>query len=769
MTRPAINSDVSKRRVWPIPDYVILAVCLCVVALRATYSEGPSVQFANHGVGLSEKVYSLILSAVLIVSFVVWFVWGCCSRRILCRLGWLEVGLCLFTVAAGLAGFFAANKRAAITGYVTLLAPVLMAIVLVQILDSPGKVRLVLTTVVALGVVCVYQCAEQFFYTNQMMIEQYQESPEMVLEPLGIEAGTFTHMLFEHRLLSRGVHGFFTTSNSAGSFALLTLFGAIVLFIGEFARRRLDESAAARLFACGVAAALIVFGLLITGSKGAIAAAIISMVMFFAYVHRGRWIRAHRAGVLITCVLFMLVVGCLAVVYGSAHGRLPGGNSMLVRWQYWRASAQMIADHPATGVGPGNFVYFYPRYKPASALETVADPHNLGLSMLTQYGPLGLVGFLVLVLAPLSSVMFSPAARGLEQERQRQRRFWPPALVLLILISAVLLIVRPTFIKMPALAPPGERGAAALMLYLMPVAAFVLGFLLATAGTVSSETGGVNMALAALVCGLLGVLIHNLVDFAIFESGVYTSFWVVIACVIALQRRQHPQPEFVMEPGFYEKLILVAAGGILIWVFFRHALMPVAGSIPKIERARQAASFGRFEQARGLLAVAAEQDPLSPIAPAMSSQVYLYQFESGAGDGSDLLYGARTSLLEAISRNHADFRHFERITEVHVLLADVSAGRQRQAWFSRAFGSASRATELYPGSGRLRFRLAEIAERLNDRGFAREQYKKAVEIEESYRRQFQRMYPGRELFSRLGEEKYESAKEKLRTLGEEQP
>jgi len=726
------------------------------------------VQFADQPVGLSDKLYSLILSAVLIVCFVVWFVWGCCSRRVLCRLGWLEVGLCLFTLAAGLAGFFAPNKRAAITGYVTLLAPVLMAIVLVQILDSPAKVRLVLTTVVALGVVCAYQCAEQFFYTNQMMIEQYRQGPERLLAPLGIEPGSFTHMLFEQRLLSKGIHGFFTTSNSAGSFALLTLFGAFVLFAGEFAHRRLDDSVAARLVACGGAAGIIAFGLVISTSKGAITAAFIATSMFFAYLRCRLWVRAHRTGVLIACILLILALCSLVVAYGSAHGRLPGGNSMLVRWQYWQASAQMFVDHPVTGVGPGNFVYFYPRYKPACALETVADPHNFPLSILTQYGPLGLVGFLVLVLAPLSSIVFSPAGPLQEQDHRRQQRFWPPATMLLVLISAVLLIVRSIFIKMPEFAPAREREAAAIMLYVMPVAIFVVGFLLAMTGRVSHQTGGINVAVAGLVCALLGVLIHNLADFAIFESGIYTAFWAVMACVIALQRWQHPRPEFVMEPAFYEKLVLVAAGGILIWVFFRHALVPVAGSVPGIERARQAASCGRFEQAHGLLAVAAEQDRLSPIAPAMNGQLYLYQFESGAPDACNLLYSARTNLLEAIKRNPADFRHFESLTDVYVLLADVSTGWQKQGSLSRAFGSASRATELYPGSGRLRFRLAEIAERLNKPGLACEQYKKAVEIEESYRRQFQIMYPGRPIFSRLGEQKYRLAKQKLKTLVKKQ-
>ena len=99
-----------------------------------------------------------------------------------------------------------------------------------------------------------------------------------------------------------------------------------------------------------------------------------------------------------------------AVLYGIEHGRLPGGNSMLVRWQYWTASAQMVADHPLSGVGPGNFSDYYPHYKPAAALESVADPHNWPLSLITQYGPLGLLGFLAMLCLPLwRSIVSAPA------------------------------------------------------------------------------------------------------------------------------------------------------------------------------------------------------------------------------------------------------------------------------------------------------------------------------------------------------------------------
>ena len=132
----------------------------------------------------------------------------------------MEIGLILFGAAAILSSLGASDKRAAVNHATILLAPVLAALLLTQILDRPGRIRVVLIVIVALGIVSAYQCAEQFLVSNAITIEQYEKDPSMLLGPLGIEPGTFQHFLFEHRLYSRGIRGFFTTSNSAASFAI---------------------------------------------------------------------------------------------------------------------------------------------------------------------------------------------------------------------------------------------------------------------------------------------------------------------------------------------------------------------------------------------------------------------------------------------------------------------------------------------------------------------------------------------------------------------
>ena len=64
------------------------------------------------------------------------------------------------------ATFYAANKRAAITSAVTLLAPILMAVMLAHLLDSHAKIKILLITLASLGVVAAFQSADQFFIEN---------------------------------------------------------------------------------------------------------------------------------------------------------------------------------------------------------------------------------------------------------------------------------------------------------------------------------------------------------------------------------------------------------------------------------------------------------------------------------------------------------------------------------------------------------------------------------------------------------------------------
>lgn len=802
MREKLTKSDAAKSKALVVLEYVLLGLCLCVIALRTTFTESPTSQSAAAMPGnLSDAVYSLSVSAVLIFSLVLWLVWSLCSKKFVYRRTGLEIGLCVFLLATVIAGFAAADKRLAITDSAVLLAPLLMTILLIQILDSGTKVRLILAVIVALAVVNAQQSADQFFRGNRMAIEQYEQDPRSLLEPLGIEPNTFQHFMFEHRIYSGGVHGYFTTRNSAGSFLLLASFAAGAIFIDRLGNRK-SGSGDLHVLACGVAAAVVLFSLALTRSKGAFIGFFCAAVLFAAQLRFGDRLKAHRKALFAACALLGVVVVVVVASYGLSHGRLPGGSSMLVRWQYWRAAARMYADHWLTGVGAGNFSDYYTRYKPDAALESVADPHNFPLSIVTQYGPLGLVGFLAMIVMPFWMVL-SPSrpaslpkapASGPAHPDYGGPAFYKPAIALAVCISAALLIVRPVIFPMPPTGSSEERQAGILMLYIMPVFVFLVGFLLVAAGlgqprktgpspTASSLERGAHrnelgakryplnadsVIAPALFSAAIGLLIHNLIDFAIFEPGVLTTFWAIIACIIATDYNQNSRPCSVLSAVPVVRLTAVAAGLAIVLAYLNYALIPVAASAAATYRAEQMVSFDQFDQIHELLDSAATDDPLDPATLSLNGRLYLRHFELAHNEDRDLLAKAEKCFLGAIDRNPAAFKNFERLTDVYMLLAETSLKQESAAWLNKAFDAASQAVERYPGCARLRIEMARIAEQLGKTDIAVEQYKKAIDIEDCYALQFKAIYPQKqEAVSRLGNDKYLYAKERLKALAEQ--
>lgn len=761
MTRALNNSGLSKDRPLIIVEHILLGMCLCIIALRATYTESPTAQSPTLPGNVSDIIYSLAMSAALVFAALLWLILSVSSKRFLYRVTGIEIGLCIFCAAAIVSGFAAADKRLAITDVAMLVAPVLCAILLTQILDSPAKVRLVLAVIAALGVVCAYQSVWQWQVDNAVMIEEYEKAPRNMLEPLGIQAGSFQQFLFEHRLYTRGVRGFFTTRNSAGAFGLMASFAGIALFINKLKDRQSDPFSPLHLVARGAALAFILFGLALTRSKGAIIGLLFATALFIAHLYFANWLKNHRKSILIVCLLLAIAAAWAIASYGLTHGRLPGGNPMLVRWQYWHASARMYADHPLTGVGPGNFAHFYPHYKPAEALESVADPHNFLLSILTQYGPLGLAGFLAMVFLPLWKVVSAGPADSSPKTQVRELAFRTLATVFLIIVSIVMLLIRPII-----MAPlPSDSVEViiyvVLTLYAAPVAVFVIGFLLLTipldAAHNKQYTVHSTKTTAILLCAILGVTLHNLIDFAIFEPGVSTTFWAMIACLVATDFHRSSRSPSAFKPSRPTRLLVAAGAVVLIAAYTFFAWLPVHRGTAKIKRAHDAMSIGRFQQAHALLSAAAEDDPLSPAALSLNGRLHLEHYDQTGQKKTDLLEKAAECFRGAIERNPADFKNYERLSTVYNLL-----GQSQEA-----YDWCVRAVELYPGSGRLHFKLAQIAEQLDKNDVALRNYVKAIEIEDSYRRQSQQVYPERKkVVSRIGQEKYDYAIERIKRLSE---
>ncbi|MCK4888145.1 MAG: O-antigen ligase family protein, partial [Planctomycetes bacterium] len=327
-----------------------------------------------------------------------------------------------------------------------------------------------------------------------------------MLRPLGITKGTFQHFLFEHRIYSKGVKGFFMTSNSAGSFSILASFAAFALFYNSLKKFKAGLINRNLFLAAAVAFVAVLAGLLITKSKGALASAFFSASMLALYLKFPKIVKANSKKIIILALLVLLLAGSAVVYYGQTHDTLPGGNSMLVRWQYWKSTVQLIADHWLVGVGPGNFANYYTQYKIPAALETVADPHNFILSISAQFGIFGLLAFLAMIFFPIKKALSKSTLEPVESSG-REKSAKASYIIYLVILSAVLLIVRPILLKIDTASQDAVVVIyVIIVLYVMPVLVFAMGFFMFACSQKDNAVETDSVTSAAIFFSLIAVL-----------------------------------------------------------------------------------------------------------------------------------------------------------------------------------------------------------------------------------------------------------------------
>ncbi len=188
------------------------------------------------------------------------------------------------------------------------------------------------------------------------------------------------------RMSSNRVFGPFVYPNTLAAF-LVVAFAPVLAWIWVRAR---GWDARVKWFALLFAASVMLFCLLLTGSRGGLAAfALMALTVLWCLLPQG----GQRAAVAIAGLVVVLVLVALLARHG---GLLHFGTSSLeARTDYWRGAVRIIKDHPWLGTGPGTFGSIYPMYKTAST-EEAEMVHNNFLQMWSDSGVLALVVFAAL-------------------------------------------------------------------------------------------------------------------------------------------------------------------------------------------------------------------------------------------------------------------------------------------------------------------------------------------------------------------------------------
>jgi len=745
------TNDLQKHHSFRWLEGLLLAVVLCVAALRLSFIEMPQNNMQNAALWTTPRGISLILSSVIFVVAMLGFLLQVLQGR--WKLGVVMIaGWILFALATAIsAGFAASDKRTAITEGFTLVVPMLAAMVLFGWLDSPRRTAVVLWMMLSMGCAAVYVSVDQVLDSNQKVVEDYQRDPQRHLQMLGIEPNSLAQFQYEHRLRSKDVRGFLTTSNSTATFLLTGVFIAAGLVMNAFRNRKNDPGFAARLVVLMLVLLTLLSGLFIVKSRGALAAGGLSAVLFIVLVCFGRPFWRYRRLILVVLLLAFVGVWAAAITYGIKNDRLPGPNAMYVRWQYWVGAAKMAAQHPL-GVGGGNFGIFYPQYKIPAAPETVRDPHNFVLSLLCQFGPLGLLGFLLMVFAALwrglKNCVKNHTVANLSDKPDKIIPFGA-----LAGITAALLLVRPFVSEGGILGPtPIIRQSVFVVMYLLPAFFFVCPFgLLWATGTDPTIVSRREGLTTGLICAIIGVLIHNLIDFALLEPGVWTVFWLLMALLMAMGDSQGTVVSSKKPARFFVAagMFLVVAGALYscIWV-------------PVLAGREFQKALGNYDSPQEYFQQAAQIDSFDPEPWLYAAQWSLNRSRivSSPIKREEYLTQALTFLQQAQHRNPHNYAYSESLSKVYVYESGVKKENGRK-FLEAAYQAEMEAQCLYPGSDRIAFELGILAEEMEQSPKAVEHFRRAIEIEDQYRKQFAEMYPDYPLCSRLGQKRYEYAKE----------
>ncbi|HEY7983747.1 MAG TPA: O-antigen ligase family protein [Ktedonobacterales bacterium] len=160
--------------------------------------------------------------------------------------------------------------------------------------------------------------------------------------------------------------------------------------------------------------ALLVAGIALTGSRGALAASAVVLLGMGALALAGT--RRARVWLGLTA-LALVALGAALLLSGAGAGLVAGHTgSAGVRLFVWLAALHMLRDHPIFGIGLDQFLYYYsPHFSAqpywittfngrptAAGLEPdLAHPHNLVLDLWLSLGIAGLVAFAALAAGAL--------------------------------------------------------------------------------------------------------------------------------------------------------------------------------------------------------------------------------------------------------------------------------------------------------------------------------------------------------------------------------
>ena len=373
----------------------------------------------------------------------------------------------------------------------------------------------------------------------------------------GWHEGDFELQQYEQKLMNGEMVGFTASPNTLA--AAMVLMSVVV--VGAGIQRIVNRDESGMIGATFIALPLAGWIIYFTHSNAALASPVIAGIILVGIWKFGGWLNRKRRIAFVAGVAVVLLGTAALVGHGIYHGSLPSA-SLNFRWRYWVASMHLFRQHPLLGVGYGNFGDAYLAVRLPAAAEEVKDPHNFFVRALTE---LGIVGA-VLIIAWLARSWWEwtnptmPAATAAKKAADGH----PARRVLILLVSISLLGV---LIKLIA-GTDFSEDASWINLELLQQGVYSALLLIGMAVIVVQSTKHAALddrpapwVLWAMLAGLAVFLIHNLIDFSMFETGEMMLFMVIGGAVLGAR-----SPSAVGARKRTPIAITAFAGLLVLWI-----------------------------------------------------------------------------------------------------------------------------------------------------------------------------------------------------------
>ncbi len=440
------------------------------------------------------------------------------DRSFVLRKSWANIVLLLLAIWIAVAAIRADDRFAATVHASTLCSALSLLWAAQQLVRSWRQIRVVAAIAFSVLLVCAAHGAIDRLVELPIRQENFSRNLPEMLKQMNVERGSFQANRIEQKIGSGELLGF---SASINTFAAVMVVCGIVA-TGAIIQRLKDRSEPGAAVATIALLAASIIVLRWTDSRTAFATPVIALGMFGSFWLLGPWLNAHRRLVLIVALVAIASVTAFLIHHGVTTGTLFH-DSLNFRWRYWVGGWGVWKQSPWIGVGLDGFGLHYLAHRLPIASEEVRDPHNFVVRAFTELGVVGGVLTLLWVGRGLwemtrTDAIAAASAPGQSDASPRISGMTDLTKLSLVSIAGIGLSI----IAVTDFAWIDWNGAIECLKRLLYLCLCVLGSSLIALRSMEHQQIDDRPApwtRAGLVIAFVIFLVHNLIDFSMFESS----------------------------------------------------------------------------------------------------------------------------------------------------------------------------------------------------------------------------------------------------------